>query len=150
MESFRNAFMTSIYAQDYYLWLEKTARLLRDGRMSELDVPNLIEEIEDMGRSEKRALRSNLIVVLMHLLKYKYQPQQRTNSWLLTIFEHRRRLRDDLTDSPSLKHYFNEVFRQCYEDARSEAAIETGLPIETFPDQFPFAPEETLNPDYLP
>lgn len=53
MESFRNAFMTSIYAQDYYLWLEKTARLLRDGRMSELDVPNLIEEIEDMGRSEK-------------------------------------------------------------------------------------------------
>jgi hypothetical protein len=143
--------MTStLYEQDYYLWLEKTASLLRDGRLSELDIPNLIEEIEDMGRSEKRATRSNLIVVLLHLLKYKYQPQKRTNSWLLTIFEHRRRLRDDFADSPSLKRYCHEVFGQCYADARSEAAIETGLPIESFPEQSPFTPEETLNPDYLP
>lgn len=151
MESRRmNNVTTTLYEQDYYLWLQKTSNLLRDGRLSELDIPNLIEEIEDMGRSERKALRSNLIVILMHLLKYKYQPEKRSNSWLLTIFEHRRRLRDDFADSPSLKRYFNKVFEQCYQDARISAAIETGLSTETFPEQSPFTPEEVLNMDYLP
>ncbi|MES1026711.1 DUF29 domain-containing protein [Gloeocapsa sp. BRSZ] len=145
-----NNVTTTLYEQDYYLWLQKTSNLLRDGRLSELDIPNLIEEIEDMGRSERKALRSNLIVILMHLLKYKYQPEKRSNSWLLTIFEHRRRLRDDFADSPSLKRYFNKVFEQCYQDARISAAIETGLSTETFPEQSPFTPEEVLNMDYLP
>ncbi|OKH26957.1 hypothetical protein NIES1031_09490 [Chroogloeocystis siderophila 5.2 s.c.1] len=151
MESRKTNNMTStLYEQDYYLWLEKTSSLLRDGRLSELDIPHLIEEIEDMGRSEKKAVKSNLIIILMHLLKYKYQPEKRSNSWLLTIFEHRRRLRDDFADSPSLKRYFDEVFEQCYKDARISAAIETGLPTETFPKQSPFTPEEALNADYLP
>jgi hypothetical protein len=151
MESRKTNNMTStLYEQDYYLWLEKTSSLLRDGRLSELDIPHLIEEIEDMGRSEKKAVKSNLIIILMHLLKYKYQPEKRSNSWLLTIFERRRRLRDDFADSPSLKRYFDEVFEQCYKDARISAAIETGLPTETFPEQSPFTPEEALNADYLP
>ncbi|MUL39540.1 DUF29 domain-containing protein [Gloeocapsopsis dulcis] len=151
MESRRmNNVNSTLYEQDYYLWLNKTSSLLRDGKLSELDIPNLIEEIEDMGRSERKAVRSNLIVVLMHLLKYKYQPEKRSNSWLLTIFEYRRRLRDDFADSPSLKRYFNEVFEQCYQDARISAALETGLPSEVFPEQSPFTPEETLNADYLP
>lgn len=142
--------MTSIYEQDYYLWLDLTASLLRDGRLGELDIPNLIEEIEDMGRSEKRAVESNLVVILMHLLKYKYQPEQCSNSWKLTIREHRRRLRKAFEDSPSLKPYLGKVFDECYQDARLQAADETGLPLETFPLQSPFIPEEALNPDYLP
>ena len=140
----------TLYEQDYYLWLEKIASLLRDGRLSELDIPNLLEEIEDMGRSQKDALESNLVVVLMHLLKYIYQPKLRSNSWRLTIFEHRRRLRKAFKSSPSLKRYFTEVFNECYQDARLEASLETGLPQDIFPAQSPFTSEEALNPDYLP
>jgi hypothetical protein len=140
----------TIYNQDFYLWIETTAKLLREKKFDQLDCENLIEEIEGMGRSEKQAIRNNLIVVLMHLLKYKYQPQNRTNSWRYTIREHRRRLRDAFEDSPSLKPYFQEVFDRCYEDARKEASDETGLVIATFPPSSPFSYEETLNPDYLP
>ncbi|MGK7874885.1 MAG: DUF29 domain-containing protein [Xenococcaceae cyanobacterium] len=141
---------STLYEQDYYLWLEKTASLLRDGRLRELDIPNLIEEISDMGRSEKRAVESNLVVVLMHLLKYKYQPQKRSNGWLSSIFEHRRRLRKSFNDSPSLKRYFTSVFDECYQDARKIASLETGLPLDAFPSESPFTPEEAFNPDYLP
>ena len=96
---------SNLYHEDFYLWIKTTAKQLKDGNFAEIDLDNLIEEIESMGRSEKRALKSNLLVVLMHLLKYKYQPEKRTNSWLSTIFEHRRRLKEDLTESPSLKKY---------------------------------------------
>jgi hypothetical protein len=82
----------SLYEQDYYLWLQTTANQLRQRKFAEVDLANLIEEIESVGRSEKLALASNLQIVLMHLLKYKYQPEKRSNSWLFTIFEHRDRL----------------------------------------------------------
>ena len=140
----------NLYDRDYYLWLSHTAQLIKEGKFSQLDAANLIEEIEDMGRSEKRAIRSNLVVVLLHLLKYKYQPEKRSNSWKSSIREHRRRLRDDFQVSPSLKRYFEEVFDKCYQDAREQAADETGLPLDTLPTDSPFAPTEVLNPDYLP
>jgi hypothetical protein len=141
---------TNLYKRDYYLWLSRTARLIKEGKFSEVDAANLIEEIEDMGRSEQRAVESNLVVVLLHLLKYKYQPEQRTNSWKASIREHRRRLRKAFSVSPSLKRHFEEVFDECYQDGREQAADETGLPIDTFPSVSPFTPSETLNPDYLP
>lgn len=92
-----------LYGQDYYLWLKETAIILQYGRFTDLNIPNLVEEIEDMGRSEKRAIRSNLIVVLTHLLKYAYQPDKRSNSWLNSVAEHRTRIELVLEDSPSLK-----------------------------------------------
>ena len=140
----------TLYEQDYYQWLTTTAQKLRQGKLAEVDVVNLIEEIEDIGRSEKKAVRSNLRILLMHLLKYKYQPEKRTNSWLFTIVEHRKRLQESFKDSPSLKPYFSEVFDECYQDAIDLAAAETGFPRETFPNQSPFTPTETLDPDYLP
>jgi hypothetical protein len=140
----------ALYEEDYYLWLENTAQLLRDGKLSELDLPNLIEEIEDMGRSEKRAVKSNLIRILQHLLKWKYQPEKQSDSWLSTIVEHRQRIILAFEDSPSLKNYYLEVFNKCYQDARKNAATETRLPLETFPNQSPFTIEDTLNPNYLP
>ncbi len=140
----------TLYEQDYYQWLTTTAQKLRQGKLAEVDVVNLIEEIEDMGRSEKKAVRSNLRILLMHLLKYKYQPEKRTNSWLFTIVEHRKRLQESFKDSPSLKPYFSEVFDECYQDAIDLAAAETGFPRETFPNQSPFTPKETLNSNYLP
>lgn len=140
----------NFYEEDYYLWLQHTLKLLRENKLSELDLLHLIEEIEDMGRSEKRAVESNLVVILMHLLKYQYQPQKRSSSWKASIREHRRRLRKLLKDSPSLMPYLQEVFHECYQDAREQASDETGLSLEIFPIESPFTPEETMNRDYLP
>lgn len=142
--------LSALYKQDYYLWLEKTVQALKAGNLDELDIRNLIEEIDDMGKSERRALKSNLTVVLLHLLKYKYQPTHRSNSWLGSILEHRLRLRDQLEESPRLKPYLKEVFAKCYGDAALRAPVETGLPSSTFPDESPFTAEESLDISYLP
>ena len=138
------------YEQDYLLWLTETAQRLRSGQLSQIDIANLAEELEDMGRSEKRSVESNLEVLLRHLLKYQYQPQRRSNSWLFTILEHRDRIEKAFRDSPSLQPYYISIFADSYAQARKKAAVETGIPIETFPAQSPFTPEDTLNPDFLP
>ncbi len=142
--------LSTLYEQDYYLWLEATAQLLREGQLSALDAANLLEEIEDMGRSEKRAVYSNLKILLVHLLKYKYQPEKRSNSWIASIVEHRQRLKKAFKESPSLQPYFTEILNECYQDARELAAAETGLAIDEFPAEIAFNPEEILNSDYLP
>ncbi len=110
----------------------------------------LIEEIESMGRKEKNVLSSNLQVLLMHLLKYKYQPEKRSNSWRFTIYEHRDQLIELFEESPSLKPYFEEVLNKCYDKARKKAAIETGMNIDILPTKLPFTLEEILDTEYLP
>lgn len=142
--------LAHLYEQDYALWLNTTCQLLRAGRLTEVDVANLLEELEDMGRSEKRVLSSNLIVVLMHLLKYAYQPGQRSNSWRFALKEHRRRLREALNVSPSLKPHFEQVFADCYQEARDLNATETGVGLENFPLECPFSREQVLDSEYLP
>lgn len=142
--------LSILYEQDYYLWLEATAKLLREGQLSALDAVNLLAEIEDMGRSEKRAVYSNLKILLMHLLKYKYQPEKRSNSWMASIVEHRQRLKKAFKESPSLKPYLTEIFNECYQDVRELAAAETGLGIDAFPVEPLLTSEATLNSDYLP
>ena len=144
------ATLAQTYEHDFCLWVEETAKLLHEGRISELDVANLVEEVESMGRSEKLALRSNLVIVLIHLLKYKYQPEKRSVIWELSIAEYRRRLDDALEVSPSLKRYLVEVFDKCYLDARKQARIETRLELAQFPDGSPFTPEQCLDEDFLP
>lgn len=140
----------SLYEQDLCLWLETNVNLLKEGKFAEIDLENLLEELESMVRSEKNALKSNLRVLLMHLLKYKYQQEKRTNSWVYTIREHRIRLRDTCKTSPSLYDFIEEVFNECYQDAKELAAGETGLSIKIFPLKSPFTVEEVLNPDFLP
>ncbi|CCQ53381.1 DUF29 domain-containing protein [Crocosphaera watsonii WH 8501] len=141
---------TNLYDKDYYLWLEETIQLLQEGRLTDLDIFNLIEEIKDMGRSEKNALESNLIVLLMHLLKWKYQPEEQSGSWRGSIREHRRRILKAFKNSPSLKRYFEVVFDESYQEARKQAADETELSLNTFPKNCPFKIEEILDPEYLP
>jgi hypothetical protein len=142
--------LSQLYDQDFVLWVNQTAELLREGKFNELDIPNLLDEVEAMGRSEKNALISNLVVVLMHLLKYQYQPEKRTNSWLSSIREHRRRLKKALQTSPSLKNYLQDNLAETYDDSRDIAAIETGLDLDVFPKDCPYSVEQILNPDYLP
>lgn len=139
-----------VYDRDYCLWIESMMQLLREGKLTELDIPNLLEELDDMSGSQRDALESNLEIILMHLLKYCFQVQLRSRSWLLTIFEHRNRLKKAFKRSPSLQRYYQEVFPECYQTARRMASIETGLPISDFPEVSPFTPEQVLDIDYLP
>jgi hypothetical protein len=141
---------SSLYNRDFCAWAEETALLLTAGKLSEIDLENLIDEVEDMSRNEKRALLSNLRVILMDLLKYKYQPEKRSSSWLSSIREHRTRIADAFRDSPSLRGYFLDMFDTCYQNARKQAADETELPLNIFPLASPFTPEECLNEDFLP
>ena len=145
-----NLSITTLYDQDYYLWVETTAQLLRERKLAQIDYENLIEEIEDMGNSQKDSLESNLRVLLMHLLKYKYQTSKRSNSWLFTIVEHRKRILKAFKRSPSFKRYFTEVFDESYADSIDLAVAETGLARATFPEQCPFSQDDVLNPTYLP
>ena len=140
----------SLYETDYLQWIETTVEKLRSQDYSNIDWENLIEEIESMGRSERKSIRSNLIVVLIHLLKWQFQPELRSRSWQSSIFEHRRRIRNDLKDSPSLKPYLAEVFAECYWDAVESASVETGLPMEVFPQLCPYTSVEVLDSNFLP
>ena len=140
----------SLYERDFGLWVEEQVRLLRDGRLRQLDVANLIDEIEDLGIGEKKAVESNLVIVLKHLLKHQFQPRRRSRSWLSSIAEHRRRLRNDLATSPSLRPYARARFEQCYQDGRHQALIETGLAPSVLPDVPPYTLEQALDQEFLP
>ena len=141
--------MTQLYDRDFYLWVESTVQQLRQKQLDKIDWENLIEEIESLGKSEKNALKSNLRILLMHLLKWQYQPNKRSNSWSYTITEHNIRINQAFQDSPSLKRYFTEIFEDCYQDARKLVAKETGLNIQIFPLDCPFSQEDVLNSDRL-
>ncbi len=139
-----------LYERDFCLWIEEQARLLRERRLEQLDIANLVEEIEDLGIGAKKAVENNLVVVLKHLLKYRFQPRRRSRSWLSSIAEHRRRLRRDLATSPSLRPYAREHFEECYRDSRHQALIETGLDPDSLPDAPPWSLKQALDPDFLP
>jgi Domain of unknown function DUF29 len=140
----------SLYERDFCLWIEQQARLLKEGRLEQLDLVNLVEEIEDLGIGEKKAVKSNLVVVLLHLLKHQFQPRRRSRGWQASIVEHRQRLRDDFRISPSLRGYARDVYVEAYADARARASAETGLPEGTFPRASPYSLEQALDPDFLP
>ena len=103
-----------------------------------------------MGAVQGKAIKSNLVVLLTHLLKHQFQPEQRSNSWRGSIVEHRRRLRDDFEESPSLRPYAAEVFARAYADAREQASAETGLPLRSFPRSSPYTLEQILDSEFLP
>ncbi|OCR02309.1 hypothetical protein BCD67_20130 [Oscillatoriales cyanobacterium USR001] len=140
----------SLYETDYLQWIETTVEKLRSQDYSNVDWENLIEEIESMGRSDRRSLESNLIIVIMHLLKWQFQPELRSRSWESSIFEHRRRIGNALEDSPSLKPYLEDIFPKCYSNAVKSASIETGLPMQVFPQLCPYTSTEVLDADFMP
>ncbi len=140
----------NLHSQDFFAWTHEQARLLRAGRFENVDIAHLIEEVEDMGGSILRQLESRLEVLLMYLLKWKYQPNLTGKSWFLTIAEQRRRIAKLLRKNPSLKAVIDEAFQDAYEDARYSAMLETGLNLETFPEESPFTLAETLDVEFLP
>ena len=139
-----------LYERDFCLWAEQQAGLLRRGVVESLDLANLADEIDDLSVRARRAVKSNLVVVLMHLLKHQFQPRRRSRSWRATILEHRQRLRDEFRTSPSLQGHAREIFDEAYADARARAAVETGLHEEVFPASVPYTLDQALDPAFLP
>jgi hypothetical protein len=139
----------NLYDQDYYLWIEDVLKKIQEKKWNEMDWDNLWEEIDDMGKSQKQRLTSNLRILLMHLLKWEFQAEKRTNSWKYTIIEHRRRILEQLEYSPSLKNHLNLNFETTYQKARKDASLETNLILNTFPDQYPYTIEQALDEDWF-
>lgn len=142
--------MNAEHPPDFHAWLVRTARLLREHRWDELDAEQLAEEVEDLSKSERRGVSSQLTRLLLHLLKWRFQPQRRSDSWLDSIADARLQLQLALDDSPSLRGYPAEQLAVCYHKARRAAARQTGLAPERFPEQCPFSLDDVLNEDWLP
>lgn len=138
------------YDQDFYGWTQEQAALLRAGRLTELDIENLIEEVETMGRSEKRALESRLSVLLLHLLKWQYQPSRRGNSWKFTIAEQRLKFQKVIQQNPGLKPEILTILSDAYEYALLKATHETGLRPDTFPASCPWTLDQLSDSGFYP
>lgn len=142
--------MSATYTTDFNSWSEQTAKLLRERRWHEIDLEHLIEEVEDLGKSERRGIASQLTRLLLHLLKWQYQPQRRLDSWLDSITDARTQIELALEDSPSLKNYSIEQLEESYHRSRRQAAKQTGIQISVFPEACPYSLELVLDEDWLP
>ena len=138
------------YEVDFVAWLEDQAQHARRQEIASLDLENIAEELEGMARSDRREIRNRLIVLLVHLLKHKFQPRRRSRGWRATIAEQRQRIATVIDDSPSLQPFPASIINRCYADARSQAALETSLSAGDFPETCPFSVEQALDPNWLP
>ncbi|HBL09971.1 MAG TPA: DUF29 domain-containing protein [Cyanobacteria bacterium UBA11162] len=139
-----------LYDTDFVAWTEQTVQLICAGQFEQVDWEAVIEEIESLGRSDRRELKSRLEVLLQHLLKWQYQPYLRSGSWQNTIDEQRNRIADLLDDSPSLKSYSEEVLADCYRRGRKAASNETELSLDTFPVECPYTIIQVLDDEFVP
>jgi hypothetical protein len=140
----------TLYDRDFYAWANRQAMLLREGNFAEADIPNIAEEIESMGRGERRELVNRLAVLLLHLLKWKHQPMRQSRSWQLTTKEQRIRLASHLKDNPSLQHHLDEALAEAFQIALVSAQVETGFEAEMFPQHCPWPLANILDQGWLP
>lgn len=143
--------MTAVtYDEDLYTWSLEQANLLKEHKFDQIDLEHIIEEIEDMSKSEKRALQAFLETLLMHLLKWQYQPAYQGRSWKFTIIEQRKRIESHLLENPGLKSKLQELTEKAYMYAVTGAVRETGLDIQVFPQTCPWTYEQFINEDFWP
>ncbi|MBW4550856.1 MAG: DUF29 domain-containing protein [Aphanocapsa sp. GSE-SYN-MK-11-07L] len=133
---------TTLYEQDFYAWTQQQAELLRSGKLDDLDIDNLVEEIESLGRQERQELENRLGVLLGHLLKWHYQSNARSKSWFYTIKEQRRKINRLLDQNPSLKPYLLQAIAIGYEDGLLLVGKETPLNPKQLPQICPFSEAE--------
>jgi hypothetical protein len=141
---------SQLYEKDFYAWTYEQVALLRSGRLSVADIEHIAEEIESMGKSEKRELVSRLSVLLLHLLKWHFQPNLRGNSWRLSVANSRDQLADHLADNPSLKAKLGEALETAYRYAHRDAARETGMDVNVFPGTCPWQFSQIMDPEFWP
>jgi hypothetical protein len=150
MSSVKEPAVKSLYESDFYGWTTDTAEALKRRDFQSVDIVNLLEEIESMGRSEARELSSRLGQLLMHLLKWEYQWLLRSKSWTNTIDIQRHRVARVLNKNPSLRSRLPDIIEDAYDDARLAAEKETGMPIKTFPAQCPYSAESIFTEGWRP
>ena len=138
------------YEDDFGSWVTEQAELLRQRRFGELDLPNLVEELESMGSEQRHALESAYGVLLMHLLKWAHQPDRRTVSWQVTINTQRSSIRRRERRNPALAARAAEIVAEMYPGARTNAALETGLPQSALPAVAPWTVAHLRDDDFLP
>ncbi len=140
------------YDVDFFEWTQAQAAALAAGQASKLDWANLAEEIESLGKRDRRGLRSRLEILVMHLLKWYYQPERRQtgHSWSSTIWEQRGRIEQILADSPSLHRLVPDTIAQDFQRVRQRTSDETGLPLDLFPESCPWTVEEVLDVMFWP
>jgi hypothetical protein len=138
------------YDEDFYAWANEQATLLRDGRLAEADIEHIALEIESMGKTEKRELIARLTILLLHLLKWTFQPNLRGRSWRLTIKEQRKEVIHHLADNPSLRSKIEEAMAQAYEVAVVKAAKETAIDEDGFPEACPWTFQEAVSEEFWP
>jgi len=140
----------SLYESDFYSWALEQAKLLRQGRFGELDLENVAEEVEDLGRRQADELGNRYETLLLHLLKWEFQPERRMHSWKATIGRERDKIVDHLAENPGLKPRRQELSARAYKGGRSGAAVETNLPLDRFPAENPYALEQAMDPEFWP
>jgi hypothetical protein len=139
-----------LYDRDFYAWATEQAALLRDGKLAEADIEHIAEEIESMGRTEKRALVSRLTILLVHLLKWRFQPDKRGRRWRLSMEEQRILLVHHLADNPSLKAMLPQAIADSYRLALIAAQRETNLDAAAFPRVCPWSFQKMIADDFWP
>jgi hypothetical protein len=133
------------YERDFFSWSQEQARLLREGRWELIDRANVAEEIESLGRTEFNRLESAIRVLLLHMLKWDHQPARRSRSWVLSIEAQRAEVEDVLSDNPGLKPRIGEALARAYRNARIEAAKETGLEKNEFPETSRYSFDDVMS-----
>ena len=139
-----------LYDADFYRWSRETAEALRERRFEDIDAEHVAEEIEDMGKRDKRELHSRLTVLILHLLKWKWQPEKQTRGWQSTLLTQRAELDRLLEDSPSLRRTVAAWIAKVYPAVLRSAVLETGLLPTAFPSECPFSPDQILDREFLP
>jgi hypothetical protein len=140
----------NMYEKDLYLWGQEHINLLKQGRLNEIDIEHLIEEIEDMGRSQQHVIYSHQVNLIMHLLKWDYQSNIQSHSWKISILNARISISRLIKTTPSLQESPLKNLNDAYEDARELASNETGIDIKKLPKICPYTIEEILNKNWLP
>ena len=144
--------MTNLYNTDFVKWSEHTAQLLKEKRFEELELEPLIDEVESLGKSDRKQLKKRLTILLVHLLCLNYWiPEQEREAcargWMLTVREQRRSIKELLTESPSLKPYFSLILNECYGNAREDFLLKSGREYdlnEMVPIKNPFETRELI------
>lgn len=139
-----------LYERDFFAWTQDRAAKLRARSDAALDWQNVAEEVESLGKRDRREVESRAARIVQHLLKLTYQPERVTRSWYATIRTQRDDLKRVLADSPSLRGKLVDAYSDVWHRARWDAVKETGLPIDTFPDTPEFTIEDVLDPDFMP
>lgn len=140
----------SLYERDFHEWSRAQARALAERRVTDIDWANVAEEIDSLGRSDRRSIDSHLQVLIAHLLKWRHQPDLRGKSWRVTILRQREEIEKLIEESPSLKSYPAETFDKVYLRAVRDAAREAVLFESDFPASPPFTVEQAMDEDFWP